>query len=254
MANPKVYKSAGMPAFFIVAFFVITGAKPVVPNLPDKSFYQSSQYFVLAHSGLSVRKQPDSKSEKRGLLPYNATVQVLEFTKVKSTFQGLENYWAKVNFEGKTGYIFSGFLSRLKGPKYDIRSIKDYAFATFRQTEKTHVIEEGGTEERQSDAYLKQLITKFEKNIILSEYTGYESFGERLYLPDYTFQEAFLIGVNMDSRYKDFEFKLESDEYWKDHYYQCIYGAPDGCVDQGDCLHIETDQEMGLYVAIGGGC
>ncbi|MES0492047.1 MAG: SH3 domain-containing protein [Leptospirales bacterium] len=216
---------------------------------PSNSFYEADYYYVLAHSGLSLREQPSSDSLKLKKIPYNTKIVVEKFTDVKNTFQGIKNRWARVRYNGTTGFVFSGFLSRLKGPRYNIRSLQLYAFETFKQIEKTVLTEEGGTAEKQGKFYSAKKVTKFEKNITFITYFDYENGGEDLYLPNFTFQEAFLIGINLDSRYKKFSYKPDSDN----SYWQCFIDS-DGCVEKGDCLQLDRSSTGQIFVSISWWC
>jgi len=208
---------------------------------PTGSFYEAEYYYVLANSGLPIREKPSPKAAKLYKIPYNTKIKVDKFTGVENTFQGLKNYWAKVTYNGRTGYLFSGFLSRLKGPKYNLRSLKRYAFDTFKQIENTVIKKDAGDH--------KQQITIFENNISLSITEGFETYGETLFLPGFTYQEAFLIGINLDSRYSKFSYKPDSDQ----EYFQCFYD-PDECIEMGDCLTVATKNSGGIYISIAAGC
>jgi hypothetical protein len=201
------------------------------------------KYYVLAQSGLSVREEPALKSKKLGILKYNSNVEIVRETKKKNTFDGITDNWVEIKYNDKKGYIFSGFLCRVKGPKYNIRSLKKYVDSNYKKVGKM-IHEKGGSEVSEYE----RKIYKYTNNVVYTEFSFYESGGYKLAIPQMTFREAFLIAKNLDSRYKKLKYKIK-----KGVYYQCYYEA-DGCTAYGDCVEIIKDKNKQIWIIIGGGC
>ncbi|OHD13608.1 MAG: hypothetical protein A2Y41_09520 [Spirochaetes bacterium GWB1_36_13] len=62
-------------------------------------------------SKLFVRSEANAKSEKLGEVFLGEKVIVLETTKATETINGKTGNWLKIDFKGKTGYLFGGFIA-----------------------------------------------------------------------------------------------------------------------------------------------
>ena len=113
---------------FMLFFWAVLGFKLEAQR---PKFAAGDTLFVWA-SSLNLRELPGPEAKILGQLPYGSSVQILEnelapiacldkalepFTledgKKSKPFY-VKGYWAKVSFEGKTGYVFDGYLSKLK--------------------------------------------------------------------------------------------------------------------------------------------
>lgn len=110
------------------------------------SLWSQESYFSTASSGLIVRKEPTTKSERIGKLPYGALAEILEETAV--TYQVTEgnntitSIWVKVkydnfpfidkNVEGyqwdKTGYVVKHYLQKLNKAHVTVEEIDRATF------------------------------------------------------------------------------------------------------------------------------
>lgn len=76
-------------------------------------------FTVLAKSGLNIRREPNSKSEKVGHLPFGTMVDIdfhgrdVDYSRRYKHFseiiEGKRGFWVKTTFGKTEGYIFSGF-------------------------------------------------------------------------------------------------------------------------------------------------
>lgn len=94
-------------------------------------YYKGDELFVHAPSGLKLRATPDG--DALVTVPYGSKLKVAEdkFTKITKIVDGLVGGWAKVDFDGKTGYIFDGYLSFLPTPKSYHTELLDYCRDNF---------------------------------------------------------------------------------------------------------------------------
>lgn len=72
---------------------------------------------VIARSGLTLRANPDANSASLGLLPYKTIVVTLEVGPEGSVMDAgaaIKNRWFKAEHQGRTGWLFGGYLFLLK--------------------------------------------------------------------------------------------------------------------------------------------
>lgn len=80
----------------------------------------AESFTILAKSGLNVRKEPHSKSEKVGTLPFGTVVEAeinyetdIEYNgrykHFSEVIEGKQGFWMKISHGKIEGYIFSGF-------------------------------------------------------------------------------------------------------------------------------------------------
>lgn len=73
--------------------------------------------YVTAKSGLNYRNSP--KGQKVGTFPYNSELKIIEYTGIQDEIEDeghvIKGTWLGAEFEGGTAYVFSGFLSPVKG-------------------------------------------------------------------------------------------------------------------------------------------
>lgn len=87
----------------------------------------AKQLYITAKSGLSLRKGTNLKSEKILTIPYGSQVQHLSSPEhTTMTVAGIVGDMVQVNYQGATGFVFSGYLSTLSPPLED-ETAKEYA-------------------------------------------------------------------------------------------------------------------------------
>lgn len=80
---------------------------------PGNSAKTKTQY-VTARSGLTIRAQPGQGAKRIGALRYGTAVTVLDHSKGYRVIAGRRGRWVKIKHEGKTGWVFDGYLSLVK--------------------------------------------------------------------------------------------------------------------------------------------
>lgn len=76
-------------------------------------YYQieaDKNYFLLADA-VNLRSKPDAKSEVLAKLQIGIELKILQVTETDFELNGFSAPWLKVSANGKTGYIWAGFLS-----------------------------------------------------------------------------------------------------------------------------------------------
>ncbi|HNX58316.1 MAG TPA: SH3 domain-containing protein [Spirochaetota bacterium] len=67
--------------------------------------------YVVAPNGLNIRKKPALSAGKIVLIPYLDKIEVIDKTDTFSDVDGVLDYWLKVRYGNKSGYIFGGYVS-----------------------------------------------------------------------------------------------------------------------------------------------
>lgn len=74
--------------------------------------------YVIAPSGLLLRKEDNVDSEQMGKMPYGASVKVLSRPDNSSIeVSGIEGHMIQVQYNDITGYAYDGYLTRFKVPQ-----------------------------------------------------------------------------------------------------------------------------------------
>jgi hypothetical protein len=68
------------------------------------------QYHVCTKAGLRMRETPDQKGKQIALIPDSEKIVVLEEKSDEITISGKKGKWTRIEWKGKTGWAFGGFL------------------------------------------------------------------------------------------------------------------------------------------------
>jgi hypothetical protein len=72
---------------------------------------KDSQYFrIVTKAGLNLRDQPGLKGKVLMVIPFLATGRVVAVHPQTQKIQDRTGYWLQINYQAKTGWIFSGFV------------------------------------------------------------------------------------------------------------------------------------------------
>ena len=94
-------------------------------------YSEGDELFVLATSGLRMREAPINGSSVT-TIPYGEEVKILKIEaydlreEFRRTYDGISVTWPKVEYKGKVGYVFDGFLCRLPAPKLENTEFYQY--------------------------------------------------------------------------------------------------------------------------------
>lgn len=69
------------------------------------------EMYVQAAGGLNMRSQPDPAADKILLLPDGAALRILQEDSRTIEISGKSGRWTQVEYNGKTGWVFGGFLA-----------------------------------------------------------------------------------------------------------------------------------------------
>lgn len=168
--------------------------------------------FIVAKSGLRLRAEPNVEAEVITLVPYGGGVQVVKNDKdpVPMSSEGLKGHWKKVQYDGKTGYAFDGFMISRPAPRNG-ESFKEYIYRVYgpKQSEKIHTAKEEVNMQNKKSYKEEYFLKNGAKHVA----TGYFSGSTDTYhLPETTVQEAFLMAklTGLAAFFKNMNFPRES--------------------------------------------
>lgn len=88
---------------------------------------KASHLYITAPSGLSLREGTNLKSKKMLTIPYGSQVSHLSSPEhTTMTVAGIKGDMVQVNYQGATGFVFSGYLSTLS-PPLESETVSNYA-------------------------------------------------------------------------------------------------------------------------------
>jgi hypothetical protein len=198
-------------------------------------YRQGDKLYVFAHSGLVLRGQPDPQGAKIMTIPSASVVEVIDPAPFRLAHSVKEDcgllipgYWVEVSFEGKTGYLFDGYLL-----KHLPRSRAEYA--GFWAGDAKLVFHTNSEPPREPTLwkYTKEI---WENGVHTTYERGEAGGGTTTYLPKgmYAFVEVYLLAISGDLS-PSLPRKWKCDCGGKKAYVECT--SPDGL----ETLIIEVD-------------
>lgn len=85
--------------------------KPPTEEMPGMIAQpESNALWVIEKQGLRMRETPDQGGNVLGVIPYGAKVKYFSKQGEATTISGTSGTWANVEWDGKKGWVFDGFL------------------------------------------------------------------------------------------------------------------------------------------------
>ena len=131
--------------------------------------------YVLSTS-LSLRSRPSLRAAKLGLLRYGQTVRpfAAQDSEKRLSVSGIRGGWIKVKAAGRTGYVFSGFLSKFCAPSLYKKDLKAYAERFYKKSGSSSTKQESKNIVITSQPYTGGLTLKTQVMTLgTSKYTDY---------------------------------------------------------------------------------
>jgi len=121
MVNTRTSTSLGDRSAKMFGWVMVrtaSGSEGYIPqmylkNIPEQtvpSTAKKEKKYVYITSGLRMRSEPSLAGEFIVLVPSEAEVDVLRYSKSKDTVDGLKDFWAEISYGGQTGWVFNGYL------------------------------------------------------------------------------------------------------------------------------------------------
>jgi hypothetical protein len=229
----------------------------------------SEEYYVWAKSGLALRNSPGSLSKKIDIIPYGYKIKVdeqninWENLQVISAYFidekhypgfSLEGSWVNVIYNGNSGYIFTGFLSKLppmklttyKSGYYAVETMNEWADREFGilKAIKLH----GDT----LSEYVKDKII-YNNGLMVIKETDSGKFWEQIIIPEANLKDGFLI-FNLINNFLN---GYENDQKTKNHIHKPYIEEKENIIIFYPGSQSETIiHEIGniLIISTSGGC
>lgn len=92
--------------------------KPSTPSAGgETSAAAADKFSVAVKDGLNLRDKPATTGKLLVTIPYRTELTVIKHEGEEVTIQGRKGRWAQIQYQNKTGYAFSGFLSPVAASK-----------------------------------------------------------------------------------------------------------------------------------------
>jgi len=107
---------------------IINTEKPLLAEaIPTTTVAVNKPYYVIANSGLSLRKGTNLRSEKLLTLPYGSQLSYLYTPEnTEMAIDGIQGAMIAVEYQGAKGFVFSGYTTQIAPPRED-ESFSAYA-------------------------------------------------------------------------------------------------------------------------------
>lgn len=105
---------AQVAIFLTIYSFAFIACKPNASDRPDIRYVVPkdglNMRYVVPKDGLNMREEPSPTGRRILTIPKGAQVMKLEEKPESLKIDTIEGRWTKVSWEGKTGWVFGGFL------------------------------------------------------------------------------------------------------------------------------------------------
>ncbi len=122
---------------------ITTTEKPLLAEAVSTTISPVNKpYYVIANSGLSLRKGTNLRSEKLLTLPYGSQISYLYTPEnTEMIIEGIQGAMIAVEYQGAKGFVFSGYTTQIAPPRED-ESFSAYAKRISTDTHKVVVTEQ----------------------------------------------------------------------------------------------------------------
>jgi len=174
------------------------------------SITETNLLTVSATSGLSLRFEPGQSADIISIIPFGATVEVLERCDddLVETIEWTKGSWTYVEYNKRRGYVFDGYLTALPLPKFEFEQViadmdLNYPLTSWAEHRFNEVMK--------VDTITKKNMTKVIKiladGVILKEYEDDFMFRTELELDGVRLMDAYHLLLNMMDKYERAIFK-----------------------------------------------
>ena len=155
--------------------------------------------YIAAKNGLTIRERPDITSNTVDKIPYGEKVEIsYDYNEVKEfVSEGLKGYWAKVTYNGKSGYIADNYLLPEAPPKDNVSNLKQYLAQISSPVSEPIEVKTKDETDKEYTFLKKQLYKNGGEYHESISYTSTEIY----FLPGFNIQKAFVL-MRLLSEYK----------------------------------------------------
>lgn len=177
-----------MSGFRITALLVAITLTTVISVSPG--FSQANPWFyfeigdtltVIAPSGVNLRDSSAAAADKIAVIPFGQVVIAQSHYEGRDEFENRKGSWMRVKYGDREGYLFSGFLTRMRVPAFNTDELDCYYltwFERFFRVNADSLVYEGSTTYEGFDPDGKDWGASnweaFSDETVIKHYTGYE--------------------------------------------------------------------------------
>ncbi len=156
---------------------------------------QTRMAYTASKAGLSMREKPGINAAVIAKIPYGTKVTIEinhDEVPVEISTEGMDGIWVKTTYNGKTGYIVSSYLLPVPPPKTGTRTLKEY-FQQLAAPAGAPVVIKNGTDVNIGNDYYVVKKQIFKNGFEYHESNFYEADNTTYFLPEFTFQQGFIL-------------------------------------------------------------
>lgn len=200
----------------------------------SQTLIDTSYLFIISESGLKLRESPNLESATIIIGEYGEAVKPIEIDKNAVRYiDDRMGYWIKVQFKKKTGFMFSGYLSRLRRPNDDyvysneieipIYALERYFSSVLFKTgeKRIKIIKSCGNDSDCKNGIFKDTY-KLNKGFELIDIRSWDALNKRIVGDDWSFSDAIDIVVSILKLAHNTDFEIKKDKksvvYWHSDY------------------------------------
>lgn len=179
-------------------------------------------YYVAAKTGLSMRETPEAGAKVVDKIPYGTKVTTLDDGKEWKSIstEGLMGYWKKVKYNNKTGYIVDSYLFPWAPPKLATATGMKQYLAQVSLPFGQKLVTRNGTMNQITESGWELSKQLYKNGAEHHDFLAYEYGSDTYFLPDFSFQQGFLL-LRLLPEFKDLfgekdEFPTVSKKITKD--------------------------------------
>jgi Bacterial SH3 domain len=111
-----IFKLLKIARYLFISLWTLLPGFGLTQQVFSTSYKPGDKLFVCSREGLSLRELAGTNGKIIDVVPYGAGLEVQPNSKppIFFTSSNITGTWAKVKYQNKEGYVFDGFLSRLK--------------------------------------------------------------------------------------------------------------------------------------------
>lgn len=114
--------------------FILFAALAAAPACREKGATPATQptkLYVFAEPSLPVRDQAAETGKEIAAIAFGEAVTLENNSGKEETIGSKTGFWAKTQYQGKSGYVFTGYLSQVPMPQASCKNLLDYARSAF---------------------------------------------------------------------------------------------------------------------------
>lgn len=149
--------------------------------------------FVAFKTGLNMREKPDVGAKVLVRIPYGTAINYQSNAEGGAAIvtEGMDGYWVKTTFNGKTGWVVNSYLLPWAPPKAGVKNLKEYLKQISQPFGPPLVLKKGKPEGGLEGEYFELRKQLYKNGAEIHEGYAHEYGGEQVFLPDLNLAQAY---------------------------------------------------------------